>query len=70
MACEGSARHPRCSPLYILPVARRPKAPIRVGRAGPIPSGAYPLTPEEQEKIEAVKEAHPYLRHRQIQGVL
>ncbi len=33
-------------------------------------SGAYPLTPEEKEKIEAVKEAHPELRHRQIQGVL
>lgn len=31
---------------------------------------AYPLTPEEKEKIEAVKEAHPELRHRQIQGVL
>lgn len=31
---------------------------------------AYPLTPEEKEKIEAVKEAHPHLRHRQIQGVL
>lgn len=40
---------------------------------GAIPSranGAYPLTPEEKEKIEAVKEAHPELRHRQIQGVL
>lgn len=33
-------------------------------------SGAYPLTPEEKEKIEAVKEAYPHLRHRQIQGVL
>ena len=33
-------------------------------------SGAYPLTPEECEAIEAVKEAHPHLRHRQIQGVL
>lgn len=33
-------------------------------------SGAYALTPEEKEKIEAVKEAHPQLRHRQIQGVL
>jgi putative transposase len=31
---------------------------------------AYPLTPEEKEKIEAIKEAHPQLRHRQIQGVL
>jgi len=33
-------------------------------------SGAYRLTPEEKEKIEAVKEAHPHMRHRQIQGVL
>jgi putative transposase len=33
-------------------------------------SGAYPLTPEEREKIEAVRQAHPHLRHRQIQGVL
>src|SRR5579871_2628263 len=33
-------------------------------------SGADPLTPEEKEKIEAIKAAHPHLRHRQIQGVL
>ncbi|WP_168062736.1 integrase core domain-containing protein [Candidatus Manganitrophus noduliformans] len=31
---------------------------------------ADPLTPEEKERIEAVKAAHPHLRHRQIQGVL
>lgn len=33
-------------------------------------SGADGLTPAEKERIEAVKEAHPHLRHRQIQGVL
>jgi putative transposase len=33
-------------------------------------SGADPLTPEEKERIEAVKAAHPHLRHRQIQGVI
>lgn len=33
-------------------------------------SGAYLLTPEEKEKIEAAKAAHPELRHRQIQGIL
>lgn len=32
--------------------------------------GAFPLTPEECGRIEAVKETHPEYRHRRIQGVL
>lgn len=38
------------------------------GRQPDRASGADPLTPEEKEKIEAVKAVHPHLRHRQIQG--
>lgn len=39
----------------------------------PKPAGgqqSYPLTPEEKQRIEAVKEEHPEYRHRRIQGVL
>lgn len=32
--------------------------------------GALPLTPEECQRIEDVKESHPEYRHRRIQGVL
>jgi len=34
------------------------------------PRTTYPLTPDEKRQIEEVKEAHPELRHRQLQGVL
>ncbi len=43
----------------------------RRGEVGPTPRrGSYPLTPEEQQRIHSVKEAHPEYRHRRIQGVL
>jgi len=32
--------------------------------------GAFTLSPEEQKRIEEVKETHPEYRHRRIQGVL
>jgi len=32
--------------------------------------GAFTLSPEEQKRIEEVKETHPEYRHRRIQGIL
>ena len=40
------------------------------GRTQSRPRTTYPLTPDEKRQIEAVQEAHPGLRHRQLQGVL
>lgn len=42
----------------------------RKGEAGLGSRGALPLMPEEEEKIQQVKGAHPEYRHRRIQGVL
>lgn len=44
------------------------KKPVSAKPAGRRQS--YPLTPEERQRIEAVKEEHPEYRHRRIQGVL
>ena len=40
------------------------------GRTQSRPRTTYPLTPDEKRQIEEVQEAHPGLRHRQLQGVL
>lgn len=40
------------------------------GRGTRSPRRAYPLLPQEQHRIDAVKAAHPAYRHRRIQGLL
>ena len=44
---------------------KKPVSPKPAGRRQ-----SYPLTPEEKQRIEVVKEEHPEYRHRRIQGVL